>query len=236
MAREARGRAVLGGSFNPLHVGHLRFAVEALELLGPLADCVELTPSAAPPHKNRDNLLPFELRADMVEASVADVPGLRCNRMESLCPGPSYTWNMLSAARERTPGARFYFLLGLPDFSLLPTWFRGLELPALCDFVVAPRGGADRNVFREATLGLWPESRECPPLVPGSLCMALPGDGRAHFLPLPTLEVSASDIRARWLAGRSIAWLVPPTVSRMLENCRGIAAARWRDGTDNNHS
>jgi nicotinate-nucleotide adenylyltransferase len=229
--RVCPGRIILGGAFNPLHIGHLRFAVEAREYLGHLVDGADLMPTALPPHKAAGNLLPFDLRAAMTEAAVADMPGLRCNRMEVRHRGPSYTWDMLSAARVQSPGADFYFLLGMPDFVLLPTWFRGLELPRLCHFVVAPRGGMGAEDFMSAVLQLWPPAREHPPLAPDGLCMALPGGGLAHFLPLPVLEISASDIRRRWLAGRSIAWLVPEPVARLLEQARHIAQTSWEGKT-----
>ncbi|MDR3358073.1 MAG: nicotinate (nicotinamide) nucleotide adenylyltransferase [Desulfovibrio sp.] len=225
------GRLVLGGAFNPLHIGHLRFAVEALEALGPLADGVDLTPTAVPPHKDAGNLLPFGLRAAMTEAAVTDMPGLRCNRAEARRRGPSYTWDMLSAARAQAPGTDFYFLLGMSDFVLLPTWFRGEELPRLCHFVVAPRAGMGAKDFTAAVLRLWPTARERPPLVSGGLCAALPGGGLAHFLPLPVLEISASGIRQRWLAGRNISWLVPAPVARLLERSRHIAQTRWSGAT-----
>ncbi|MDR2574134.1 MAG: nicotinate-nicotinamide nucleotide adenylyltransferase [Desulfovibrio sp.] len=226
------GRAILGGSFNPLHIGHLRFALETLEALGALADGVDLTPTAVPPHKNAGNLLPFDIRAAMIEAVAASMPGLRCNRMEAGREGPSYTWDMLSAARAQNPGTDFYFLLGMPDFALLPTWFRGLELPRLCHFVVSPRAGMGAGDFAVTIRHLWPQARECPPLVADGQCMALPGGGRAHFLPLSVLEISASDIRRRWLAGRSITCLVPPSVERLLERERDIARNHWAGETE----
>jgi nicotinate-nucleotide adenylyltransferase len=212
-----------------LHIGHLRFAIEAREALGGLVDGVDLTPTAVPPHKNAENLLPFNLRAAMVEESVAEMPDLRCSRAEALRRGPSYTWDMLSAARAQCPETEFYFLLGMPDFALLPTWRHGPELPGLCHFVISSRGGTAAGNFAATTLKIWPLAQACPPLVPDGLSMILPGGCLAHFLPLPVLEISASDIRRRWLAGRSIAWLVPPPATRLLEQSRRIAQIRWSE-------
>lgn len=223
------GRAILGGSFNPPHVGHLRLAVEAGEALGPLVQGVDLVPCARPPHKKNDNLLPFELRAAMLEAALAPLPRLRCNRLEALRDGPSYTWDTLQAYRAAEPEAELYFLLGSPDFALLPTWRRGLELPRLCHFVVAPRGGLTPEEFTDMTRALWPAATPHPSPLPGGHCMALPGGGLAHFLPLPWLDVSASRIRELWLAGRNVNHLMPEAALNLLEKHRQDIAAYWRE-------
>ena len=223
------GRAILGGSFNPPHVGHLRLAVEAREALGDLVRGVDMVPCAQPPHKTTGHLLPFELRAAMLEAALAPLPWLRCNRLEALRDGPSYTWDTLQAYRAAEPDTDFYFLLGSPDFSLLPTWHRGLELPRLCHFVVVPRGDLTAEEFTDMTSALWPEAREHPPVLPGGRCMALPGGGLAHFLPLPWLAVSASRIRELWLAGRSVDYLVPRAALNLLQSHRQAIAAHWQE-------
>lgn len=226
------GLAVLGGSFNPPHVGHLRLAVEAREALGDLISRVDLVPSAQPPHKKNQHLLPFELRAAMLEAAAGPLPWLRCNRLESLREGPSYTWDTLRAYHAAEPGTSLYFLLGSPDFALLPTWHRGLELPALCNFVVVPRGEQSAEEFMDTARALWPRAEARPPLLPDSACMALPGGGLAHFLPLPWLAVSASRIRELWLAGRSVEYLVPDAALGLLQAYRRTALKHWRgDGS-----
>ena len=97
------GRAILGGSFNPPHVGHLRLAIEAREALGDLVQGVDMVPCAVPPHKAQSGMLPFELRASMVAACAESIPWLRCNRAEALRQGPSYTWDTLCAYREAEP-------------------------------------------------------------------------------------------------------------------------------------
>ena len=156
--KRAAGRALFGGSFNPPHVGHLRLAIEMAETLRPLADSVELMPCATPPHKVVSGLLPFDLRAAMVEACLDGLPGLSCNRMEAERPGLSYTWDTLQACREETPERPLFFILGNPDYALLPHWHRGLELPELCQLVVVPRGEGSEKNFLAATESM----RACP--------------------------------------------------------------------------
>lgn len=223
------GRAILGGSFNPPHVGHLRLAIEVREALGPLVDRLELMPCANPPHKAVDGLLPFALRADMVRAAIRGLPGVVLNTEEGERQGLSYTWDTLSAFRAREPERPIYFVLGTPDFALLHTWHRGLELPRLCHFVVVPRGEQDATPFVDAARRLWPDMREHAPVLPDSQCLALPGGGLAHYLPLPWLAVSASRIRQRWLAGRNVDYLIPQTVEELLRLRREDVALHWRD-------
>lgn len=222
------GRAILGGSFNPPHVGHLRLAIEAAEALTPLVSGVDLVPCAVPPHKTMTGMLPFDLRARMVEASITDLPFLRCNRLEGQRQGPSYTWDTLLAYRESEPQTELYFILGSPDFALLPTWHRGLELPGLCNFVVVPRDGQTARDVIATAQRLWPEARERAPLVGDGPCMALPGGGLAHFLPLPWLDVSASRLRSLWLAGRRVDFLLPRAAFEILKQSEKTVQAHWR--------
>ena len=225
------GRAILGGSFNPPHVGHLRLAIEAREALGDLVQGVDMVPCAVPPHKAQNGMLPFELRARMVEACAEPIPWLRCNRAEALRQGPSYTWDTLCAYREAEPQTELYFILGSPDFALLSTWHRGLELPRLCHFVVVPRKGHSAGDFIAAAKALWPTAQQLPPVLPGCECMALPGGGLAHFLDVPWLAVSASRVRQLWLAGRNVDFLVPDAALQILLNNAQAVRQHW--GEDN---
>ncbi|MFP4128737.1 MAG: nicotinate-nicotinamide nucleotide adenylyltransferase, partial [Desulfonatronovibrio sp.] len=84
---------LLGGSFNPLHIGHLRVCAEMLEQAG--LDQVELVPTHIPPHKHIDYILPFDLRRAMLESSVKDYAKIRVNPLESKRSGPSYTYDTL---------------------------------------------------------------------------------------------------------------------------------------------
>lgn len=225
--KRAAGRALFGGSFNPPHVGHLRLAIEMAETLRPLADSVELMPCATPPHKVVSGLLPFDLRAAMVEACLDGLPGLSCNRMEAERPGLSYTWDTLQACREETPERPLFFILGNPDYALLPHWHRGLELPELCQLMVVPRGEGSEKNFLVATESMWPGARPCEPVLPGSRRMRLPGGGLVHFVPLPWISVSASRIRHRWLHGLNVDFLVPRPVLDLLDTHRETVLEHW---------
>ena len=222
------GRAILGGSFNPPHVGHMRLAIEAREALGKLVQSVDMVPCAVPPHKAQQGMLPFDLRAGMVEACAESLPWMRCNRSESLRQGPSYTWDTLCAYREAEPDTDFYFILGSPDFALLSTWYRGLELPRLCHFVVVPRKGHTVRDFIAAATELWPQAQQRPPVLPSCECMALPGGGLAHFLSVPWLAVSASRVRQLWLADRNVDFLVPDAALQILRSNSQTVRQHWQ--------
>ena len=230
----SRGRILYGGTFDPPHRRHLEVAASALHLLGGRADGVDFIPSARPPHKPGRGVLPFGLRCTLVEAALAENGDgrLTCNRMEGERRGPSYTWDTLAAFRAARPGVEPWFLLGGEDYALLPSWRRGLELPALCSLLVAPRGEvADAAAFRAVTRENWPDARELAPLGTGAAAaprMGLPGGGEALLLPLPPEAVSSSEIRAAWLAGRAPEG-VPSKVLQILEQHREAVSAAWRE-------
>ncbi len=218
--------AVLGGSFNPLHVGHLRLAIEIHEAFGPLLERVDLLPTAHPPHKQEQYVLPFSVRVELVGEAVAPYPWLNCNPLEGERKSPSYTWETLRLYQEREPGKEIFFVLGSQDYTSLPDWYHGPDIPRRCTLVVAPRGFYRPEQFIRDTRHMWPDARLGTPLTANGLCMET-SCGRIIFQPLPWLEVSASLIRERWLLGRCIDYLVPPGVSRMLESRREEIRHLW---------
>ena len=222
------GRALLGGSFNPPHIGHLRLAIEVREALGTLVDTLVLVPCGNPPHKRADSLLPFALRAEMTRAAVRGLPGISVSEEEGERQGYSYTWDTLSRYREKLPGRELYFVIGTPDFALLHTWHRGLELPRLCQFIVVARGEQTEEPFVQAAHRLWPGTRDVVPVLPGSRCLALSGGGLAHYLPLPWLAVSASRIRERWLRRQNVDFLIPRAVDELLRIRHAEVAEHWK--------
>ena len=224
---------ILGASFNPVHIGHLRLALEMREILA--LSYVDLLPCALPPHKPSTGILPFDLRVRLLQAAIQEVAGLRINSMEGEREGPSYTWDSLRDYAVTHPYARRFFLLGCEDFCTLPQWRNGLALPQLADFVAAPRDGADGERFTQAVRQNWPEALPCPPddsvsamEALGAKAFALPQGARLLYLPLTRLDISASLLRRRFAAGLDLHFLLPPAALACLEEERPLVEACWK--------
>ena len=220
---------ILGGTFNPVHNAHLRHAIEVGESLG--LERVLLTPCATPPHKTRSGILPFNLRVQLLQAAVQDIPLLEVNTLEGELTGPSYTYDSLREWNRRHNSAGDglpYFMMGAESFAALDTWKHGLELPRLARLVMVPRGGEDGGIFYESIRTFWPGSLPDGQDVPVAReTVELAGGGCCTYLPVPRLDISATFVRARWLSGRSIAGLVPQGVLALLEKYRDDVTRCW---------
>ena len=205
---------ILGGTFNPVHIGHVRLALEVGEMLG--LRRVDMMPCASPPHKPDTGLLPYELRVAMLRAAVQDLPALGVSTFEAELPQPSYTWNTAIALYECT-GQIPVFILGDEDFACLETWRNGMDLPKIMDFAVVPRSGTAADLFLATLSRLWPEVEILNIANSHGILRACMTEERAcWFLPLPMLEISATRIRRRWLHGTSVRYLLPDPVLTLL--------------------
>jgi nicotinate-nucleotide adenylyltransferase len=196
------GRAplgLLGGTFDPVHYGHLTIADQTRETLG--LERVLFIPAARPPHKSDQPITASEHRVAMVELAIADDASFALGRHELDRPGPSYTADTVSdvARVSRSEGrADPVFILSAEALTGLPTWHDTDRLLRSCRVAVVPRRGYP------ASSGAWLDAR-------------FPGfQDRFIFLGGPELGHSASDIRARAASGRSIRYLVPPAVERYI--------------------
>ncbi|MGE4296563.1 MAG: nicotinate (nicotinamide) nucleotide adenylyltransferase [Desulfovibrionaceae bacterium] len=217
---------VYGGSFNPVHAAHVRLAVEMRERLG--LDRVDLVPSSLPPHKPDTGLLPFALRLELLQLAVAGVEGLAVNDLEARRSGPSFTWDTLEAYRAAEPDAALTFILGANDLLTLPQWRRGLDLVELASLAVAPRGGVEEAAVEAFVAAQWGE-RATPAASPAHATRAwnFASGTRLLYVPAPCLDVSASQVRGLWRAGRSLACLLPPGVETALRSQRAVVDAAW---------
>ena len=201
---------ILGGSFNPVHTGHLRMAIEAREQLG--LDRVELMPAGVPPHKTAEGMLPFAERLRLVELAVADIPGLAANAMEGARPGPSFTCDTVQCYRTERPADEPYLILGAGTFLELDHWRNGMDLPRHVHLVVANRWDLRLEEVAEYVETHWPDAeRETDSY------WKLPFGKDLHCIEIPRLDIKASLLRARWRRRRSLACLAPPSVVDALE-------------------
>lgn len=198
--------AVLGGTFDPVHLGHLRPAIELLEGLG-LAE-VRLVPGRVPPHRQAPRRPP-EVRRQLLEAAVAGIPGLVVDDRELHRGGPSYTLDTLrSLRRELGPERPLCFALGSDAFRGLAGWYRWRELTDYAHLVVMTRAG-DRGAL-PAVLSAWLPGREA--VTPAALRQR--PAGHLLFHPVARLEISATRIRSLLAHGRSARGLMPEAVWR----------------------
>ena len=198
---------LLGGTFDPVHCGHLRLAVEMREVLG--LDEVRLIPLDTPPHRDAPQA-PAGLRRRMLEAAVAGLPGLRVDDRELRRAGVSYTVDTLVDLRRELPDASLCLIVGMDAFASLHTWHRWRELVELAHIAVAHRPGASPPAAGPVA-ELLAEQR-CEDA--GELVRA--PAGRIVLCPIPALEVSSTRLRESVAAGRSLACLVPEPVIEII--------------------
>jgi len=205
--------AVFGGSFNPIHYGHLLLADEVLEALS--FDRVLFVPAGEPPHKPSGTLAPARHRLAMVELAIARDPRFAVSDLEVRRLGPSYTVDTLEGLRPT--GDDLHLLIGSETFLDLLSWRAPRRIAELARLVVVPRTGSPFDPDSAAAQKVLAEiglSRFV--LAPG----APPGADAVLIVPAASLPISASDLRSRARAGRSLAYRLPPEVIAYLRTHR----------------
>lgn len=199
---------ILGGTFDPIHMGHL-ITAEMVRVFAAL-DEVVFIPAARPPHKENRGAAPPEDRLHMVRCAVEENPLFSVSDMELTREGPSYTVDTIAALRARLGEAELFFITGADAMNELYLWHEPERLLRSCSFIVATRQGValDEKLLAEK---FSPEER----------C-------HIHAVPTPHLEISSTAIRARVQAGLSIRYLVPRAVERYIEE-RGLYRAHDKE-------
>jgi nicotinate-nucleotide adenylyltransferase len=201
---------ILGGTFDPVHCGHLRLAIELRERLE-LAR-VHLIPAAVPPHRGAPHA-DARTRLRMLEAAVRGVPELQVDDRELRREGPSYTVDTLHSLRAQYPEHRLCLLLGMDAFAGLAGWHRWRELLELAHIGVAQRPGAGLPLEGEPARLL--ETRRASSIWALQEAPA----GSIFVSEVPALDISASRIRRLLASGRSPRYLVPDaTLDIILED------------------
>jgi len=185
---------IIGGTFDPIHIGHLIIAEDARFRLS--LDKVLFVPAGHPPHKPDKPISDVRHRAAMVEAAIEGNPDFELFRFEIDSPKPSYTVYTLEALLDIYKGAELFFIMGADSLAEITTWHNPDRIVQLCRIVAAERFGFDR----EKVLGALPESYR----------------GSVIFLDTPIVEISSTEIRRRAASGESFRYLVPKGVEEYI--------------------
>lgn len=202
---------IFGGTFNPIHCGHLRSAEDVREAFA--LDRVYFVPAAHPPHKSAADLISAKHRLKMVELAVADNPFFLASSIELERSGPSYSVDTLRYFLTALQPASLAFIIGIDAFLDLASWKEYERIPALCDIIVTTRPGAMVPVVEQFL----------PVALKNSFCY----DPQTHMYRhisghslilhhITGLSLASSTIRSIIRQGRSIRYLVPPTVEAYL--------------------
>ncbi|MGH8751190.1 MAG: nicotinate-nucleotide adenylyltransferase [Burkholderiales bacterium] len=192
---------ILGGTFDPVHYGHLALATAAAEQLK-LSE-VRLIPIGTPPHRAAP-VASSQARVDMLRLALADKPRLRLDEREIARSGPSYTVDTLHELRRETGAARaLVLLLGADAFAGLATWHRWQELFALAHIAVAQRPGTTLKNLPPVLARVFEKRRAQTPQA---------ASGNIVVVEITPQDIAASNIRARLAAGKDAHDLLPATV------------------------
>jgi nicotinate-nucleotide adenylyltransferase len=208
---------VLGGSFDPVHDGHLRIAHAARRWLG--LTRVLLMPAAAPPHKAAAELTPARHRETMLTLALRGQEGLELSLRELSTGRVCYTIDTLREMRSGRPARIPVFILGTDSLQQITTWLSWRDLIQEFDLALIDRIGDDarreRDLDPEVAARIVDLDAEAAPAGRGERTRVGRG-GRIFRLPMPPISISSSAIRARVRAGRDLAGLVPPSVARYI--------------------
>jgi nicotinate-nucleotide adenylyltransferase len=202
------GVGIYGGTFNPIHVGHLRAAEEAAEVLG--LDRVTFVPSSQPPHKRdseHDPIAPAEERLAWVRSAVADNPRFDVDAIEVERGGASFAVDTLRSIGAKIAPALPVFIIGHDAFVELGSWREPDALLTLANFAVTTRPPVTRRSLSEWLPAIY---RDCVEIAPDGLSGRHRTAGTwIRLIEISRLDISSSDIRARLRAGRSVRYLIP---------------------------
>ncbi|MDY6848090.1 MAG: nicotinate-nucleotide adenylyltransferase [Thermodesulfobacteriota bacterium] len=204
---------ILGGTFNPIHVAHLRIAEEVREAC--VLDQVLFVPAAAPPHKEVSGQSAFHHRLAMVEAAIEDNPWFAASDLESRRSGKSYSVHTLEILRAEHPDNEYFFIMGMDSFREISSWREYRRLFALCHIVVTARPGSQGG----SPLDLLPVADR------NEFCYDDAFRGLVHrsgftivFLEETFLDISSTRIRDLCRDQRSVRYLVPPAVEQYISH------------------
>ncbi|SDY86638.1 nicotinate-nucleotide adenylyltransferase [Tindallia californiensis] len=184
---------ILGGTFDPIHTGHLFIAQTALDEAA--LDEVIFIPSGCPPHKKNNEVTKASCRLQMVTEAIGSNPYFSVSELDINKNKTGYTYDLLILLTEKYPEVSFYFIMGADSFMEIKTWYRYDELLTMVGFIVMKRKGYNSEEMDYQT-GIFKKTHQT----------------RIVILDSPKLEISSSEIRNRIKTNKSIKYLLPEKV------------------------
>lgn len=198
---------IYGGTFDPIHYGHLRPALDVLQQVG--LDQVRFIPNRTPPHRETP-VLSDQQRAEMVRLAIADTPEFVLDERELKREGPSYMVDTLQSLKDEFPEDTLCLIMGLDAFNGLPQWHRWQSILELCHLIVTTRPGAELADFARQT-DIFSLISHDPQ------CLKRRSTGQILLQSVTQLDISASLIRQLLSTGQSIQYLVPEALREKLK-------------------
>lgn len=203
---------VLGGTFDPIHNGHIAAAAAAERAVN--LDRVMLVPSRIPPHRQDPVGAAAEHRLAMAQLAARERPRWTASSIEIDRVGPSYTYDTLAELRQQFPSTQIFFILGADAFAEIATWSRYPAVLDLANFLIVSRPGITLDSLRERV----PSAFSLRPSASG----LQPSASKTRVIPVETTtpDVSSTEIRRRIRAGETFAGLVPNAVADYIRTHR----------------
>lgn len=190
---------LFGGTFDPIHVGHIQVAHSAAETIG--ADKIVFIPARRSPHKNILPLASGQDRGAMINLAIAGLKGFEVNECELQRPEPSYTLDTVRAFIRMNPGAEIHWLMGADAVTDLAKWYGVRELVNECTVCVMYRGGVKKPCFSGLEGVLGPSRVE---------------KLEQNIIATPLVEISSTEIRSKLARGEDVSGLLSPAVAEYI--------------------
>ena len=198
MEQRRKKVGILGGTFDPIHIGHLILAESAYESFS--LDYVLIMPNGNPPHKVGQVNATMQQRTAMAELAVSDNPHLRVSDFEKTPQDYHYTYETLEFLKQANPDTDYYFILGADSLIHLDTWMEPQRICASCSILAAVRDHIEREALRERILEL--STRYHAQIYP---------------METPNIDISSNMVRDRVREGRFLRYYVPESVEKYIE-------------------
>jgi nicotinate-nucleotide adenylyltransferase len=192
---------IMGGTFNPIHYGHLFLAENAYEQIG--LDQVLFMPSKNPPHKAKPVAVSDQQRTDMIRLAIRDNPHFILSTMELHRDGITYTADTLTLLKKEKPDNHYYFIVGADSLFMMQDWYQPQTIFQLCTVVAASRDKIEKEQLEKQALYLKKQFQ-----------------ADILLLDMPTIQISSANIREKTAMGKSVRYYLPEKVVNYITDNR----------------